>query len=138
MRPLLILLILILSACSPPPAQEQLLGAIKEIELAVEDRHAGDVLDFIADDFSGNDNLDKRQLHSYMVRLFFQHKRIEVVLTDLELVADTTDANRYVMQASVVLLGGQSVTPGDVTAYRLRGHWRLADGDWLLEKLTWQ
>ena len=138
MRPILILLIIALAACSRPPPEEQLLAVIDDIELMLEARRPGDALDFVAEDFSGNGYLDKRQLHSFLVQLFFRHKQVEIIVTDLGIVADTTDDSRFYMEASAILLGGKNIAPDSARAYRLRGLWRRDDGDWLLVSLAWE
>lgn len=126
-----------LLGCAKPPLEEQIYGVVSEMETALEARKPSAVLDHVSEDFTANEYLDKRRLHQFLIKQFFQNKHIEVILSDVAINPVPTDPGRAHMQGGAMLLGGEGLVD-KARIYNIEATWVLSDGDWLLERIKWE
>lgn len=134
---LLALLVCVLGACSKTAPEQAILEQIETLQQAVEDRSAGRVIEGLSDQFRGNAQLDKREMHRMLVGLFLRHKEINMVITKMDITVNPDDPLSATMQGAAIVTGAQHLIPDDGRVYSVAGHWQKLDGDWLLVSLTW-
>lgn len=123
------------AGCTQTP-DEQLIGnAIDEIISAVETRKTGAVMEFLADNFSGPDNMDKQQARHYMTVTFLRYHNFRMLKTSpLEIQFQNQDA---IASFSISVANGPGLIPDQMQLYRVTTGWRKLNGDWKLLQAKW-
>ncbi|MDT8408502.1 MAG: hypothetical protein RQ741_02765 [Wenzhouxiangellaceae bacterium] len=131
------LLIIVLGACDAPLDDEQrLLRTLDQMAEALEQGHAGDFMDSIADDFiAGNGGLDKRALRLLLMRERMARQRVRTRRFDT--VIEFIGENRARAGFQALATGGTGLVPNEGQLWRIETGWRR-DGDrWLLISADW-
>lgn len=134
-RVLLVGLLVWLSGCTRSPDEAALRAALDAMAAAVEARDAGDFMEGVADDFTGDHGMDRGQLQSMLRLHILRNARIGVTVlsTDVQLQGD-----RATVVQRVVLTGGQgSLLPERARPYRIESGWRWNDGRWQVYAARW-
>lgn len=130
------LVLVLLTACSRPPAEEQILATLTGMSEALA---AGDIstfLDPIAEDFAGDTwQLDRRGARLLLMREMRAHDRLRARLVDVRI--EFPAADRATASFQAVLTGGSGLLPEDGGWYRVQTGWRLDGGDWKLISARW-
>jgi len=116
-----------LAACAAKTSDEQQIRAVlASVERAAEARDTGDVLEFVADNYSDNQGLDKSQLQNFLRGYFLSHPKIELLvnLQTLEFPA----AGLARARIGVASLPLDSPGPGD--SVTLEVEFRKPEGSW--------
>jgi len=121
--PIFIAAILLAACGSKSSDEEQVRAVIDSVEEAAEARDASDVLEFVADEYSDSNGLDKTQLRNLLRGYFLAHPRLELLVTveSLEFPVDG------LAQAVVSV---RSLELGVPDAQRLKVEFRSAGGEW--------
>ena len=130
-----IAVLLLLSGCSRPPAEQAIREALAAMEQGLQDRKASAVMAHVAPDFQDREGRDPQMLRRYLAALFLRHQRIHVLLANLE-IEIAGDAAAASVQAT--LLGGSGILPQHAQRYFVTMEWRQQAGDWLLYRLDWE
>ncbi|HEX7026354.1 MAG TPA: hypothetical protein VF268_03875 [Gammaproteobacteria bacterium] len=127
-------------ACSPEETgpEAAILANIKAIAQAVENKDTGEVLDYVTEQFLGNDRLDKRELQGLMLAYYLRHKKINVVVTRMDIEVSEYDPYSAKMRGSVLLTGTDRLLPENGRLINVSGEWQKYGDDWLLARLDWQ
>lgn len=133
-----LLILPILSCTTKTGPQEAILANIKAIQQAVEDKDTGEVLDFVTEQFLGNGRVDKQGLRGLMLAYYLRHKKINVVVTRMDIEVSEYDPYSAKMLGSVVLTGTDHLLPEDGRMVNVSGEWQKYGDDWLLARLDWQ
>lgn len=132
------LMLSVLSCSSNTGPEEAIRANIKVIAKAVEDKDTGEVLDFVTEQFLGNGRLDKRELKGVLLAYYLRHKKINVVVTRMDIEVSPYDPYSAKMKGSVVLTGTDRLLPEDGRLVSVSGEWQKYGDDWLLARLDWQ
>ena len=129
--------IMLLSACSRSSDEEQLRAALGTMQLAIEARQPSDFMDHVADDFTAPEaGMDRRQVHD-LLRLQVlrnEHIGVSTVVRDLRV-----ESGRATITMTVTLTGSSGGwLPERGSIYALTSGWRKDDGDWKLIQANWQ
>ena len=110
------------------------IGAMQE---AIDARDAGAVNDLLADDFVGNDGLDKRGVRQLAAEMFLRYRDISVKLgpATVELRGERDAVATFTVLATGGS-GGLLLDSGQV--YQIETGWRLVDGEWKLLSAEWK
>ena len=129
--------IMLLSACSRSSDEEQLRAALGTMQLAIEARQPSDFMDHVADDFTAPEaGMDRHQVHDLLRLQVLRNERIGVstVVRDLRV-----ESGRATITMTVTLTGSSGGwLPERGSVYALTSGWRKDDGDWKLIQANWQ
>ncbi len=126
------------SACSRTAPEEAIRQAMADMQAGAEARKASQVLESVADSFLGKQYMDKAQLRRFLIGLFLRHKKINVVLTKLDIQLNPQDPLWAKMQGTVLVTGSESTLPSEGRLLSFNGEWQSIDGQWLLVRLQWE
>ena len=107
------------------------------MQAAIDARDAGAVDDLIADDFVGNDGLDKRGARQLAAGMFLRYRDVSAKLgpATVELRGERDAVARF----SVLATGGSGdFLPDMGQVYDVETGWRLVDGEWKLRNANWK
>lgn len=134
---LIALLTLWLSGCGQPePAEDAITRAIKEMAEALEQREASPIVERLHDELVIREGihgaLGKEQAGRMLTATFFRHREISVVLTNIQVTADSIREDRAEATFNALVTGGSGgILPDRAQLYRISSEWQN-DGDWKL------
>ena len=133
---LVLSLAMILPACSRTPPEQALRDTVGELQQAIDDRDAGEVENFLAADFVGNDGLDRTAARRMATAIFLQHRQVGARIGPLDL--ELTDASHATVRFTAALSGGSGkLLPDSAQVYEVRTGWRLEDDEWRITSAEW-
>ena len=122
------------SRTSPEQAVRDRIGAMQE---AIDARDAGAVNDLLADDFVGNEGLDKRGARQLAVAMFLRYRDVSAKLGPATV--ELRGGRDAIARFSVLATGGSGgLLPDSGQVYEVETGWRLVDGDWKLLNASWK
>lgn len=131
----LVMLVLIVAACSRAPDQDRLRERINQMQADVQARRVDAVVQVLADDFTGNSGMDRRAVERMLRLQLLRNQRIDVVLGPLDVDVDGAHAR---VRFTVAMAGGQGgYLPDSGRITRVSTHWRHDAGDWQLYRASW-
>ncbi len=134
---LIALLTLWLSGCGQPePTEDAITRAIKEMAAALEQREASPIVDRLHEELVIREGihgaLGKEQAGRMLTATFFRHRDITVVLTNIEVTADSIREDRASASFNALVTGGSGgILPDRAQLYRINSEWQN-DDDWKL------
>ena len=129
-------LVLLLGACSVSDREQQLRQQIRALQEAIDRRYVGDVEALLADDFVGNEGMDRRGARQLAAAVFLRHREVaaRIGLVEVELRGQDDAVARF----QVLATGGSGgLLPERGQAYQVETGWRLIDGEWKLLSASW-
>lgn len=126
-----------LGACAKQGAEAEVRVRLGELQAAIDARDAGDVHALLAEDFVGNDGLDRRGARQLAAGTFLRHRDVSVRLgpVDVELRGERDAVARFTAAATG---GSGAALPEQGQIYRVETGWRLIDGKWQLLNASWK
>ena len=122
------------SRTSPEQAVRERIGAMQE---AMDERDAGAVGDLLADDFVGNEGLDKRGARQLAAAMFLRYRDVSAKLGPATV--ELRGGRDAVARFSVLATGGSGgLWPDSSQVYEVETGWRLVDGEWKLLSAEWK
>jgi len=126
-----------LVGCARPGAEEQVRAQVAALQHAVEHRDLGDAMDLVADDFAGNNGLDRDGLRALMRLQFLVNANVRATLGPLQVTLQGQD--HATVKFSALLTGGSGrLLPDQAGTYQVTTGWRRDGGDWKLYTAQWQ
>lgn len=138
MKHLLIgLMVLAAWGCGQAPTTEQLIiTQIREMEAQIENRERLNFMSHVAEDFRGQGGrVDHDQLRALVVFQLSRYQNLDARLFPIT-VQEIGD-REATAEFRALLTGGAGWLPEKGQLYRIRTHWRLDDGDWMLVAAWW-
>lgn len=136
LRPLALLAVLLLAACSQASPEQAVRAQVATLQAAIDARDAGDIEALLAEDFVGNEGMDRRGAKQLAAAVFLRHRDVaaKVGPVSVELRGETDAIARF----SVLATGGSGgLLPDSGQVYQIETGWRLVDGDWKLLSASW-
>lgn len=130
------LLVLALAACSRGTPEERLRAQLAQLQQAVDARDASAVSEVLADDFVGNEGMDREAARRLALAVFMRHRDVGLRAGPLD-VKMNGDAHATVSFTAAATAGSGGLLPDSAQVYRVRSGWRLQDGDWRLTSAQW-
>lgn len=130
------LLMLALAACGSDSPEQAVRKQVDAIQVAIDARDAGDIDGLLADDFIGNEGMDRRGAKQLAAAVFLRHRDVaaKVGPVNVELRGQTDAIARF----SVLATGGSGgLLPDSGQVYQVETGWRLVDGEWKLLSASW-
>ena len=131
-----LVLLALLAACARTPPEQRLREQLGAMQAALEERRAGDFMDGVAADFSGNGGIDRAALQQVVRAQLLANASVGLTLgpADVQLQGD-----RATVRFSAVATGGQGrFLPERANAWELTTGWRDEDGQWRLYYADWK
>ena len=122
--------------CSRTAPEQAVREQLEVLQAAIDGRDAGDVQALLADDFVGNQGMDRRGARQLAVAVFLQHRdvgaRIGPVAVELRGEDEATAT------FSVLATGGSGgFLPETGQVFDVETGWRLVDREWRLLNARW-
>lgn len=127
---------LLLTACSKDDPEQAVRAQVEAMQAAIDARDASAVQDLLAQDFIGNDGMDRRAIKQLAAAVFLQHREVAAKLgpVSVELRGESDAVARF----SVLATGGSGgFLPESGQVYQVDTGWRLVDGEWMLLNASW-
>ena len=125
-----------LAACSRDTPEQAVRTQVEAMQAAIDARDAGDIDELLADDFIGNEGLDKRGARQLAAGMFLRYRDIgaKVGPVSIELRGESDAIARF----GVLATGGSGgLLPDSGQIYQVETGWRLVDGEWKLLTASW-
>jgi ketosteroid isomerase-like protein len=135
--PGLLVACLLAVACSRTSPEQAVRKQVEAMQSAIDARDARAVDDLLADDFVGNDGLDKRGTRQLAVGMFLRYRDVSAKIgpATVELRGERDAVARF----SVLATGGSGgLLPDSGQVYQVETGWRLIDGEWKLLSAEWK
>lgn len=124
-----------LAGCARTPPEEALRARVAALEAAVDERDAGALRDFLADDFIGPGGMDGTGARRLAQGMFLRYRDIGTRLGPLEV--ELQERHATVRFDAVVTGGAGTLLPQSGQVYDVETAWRLEGGEWRLVSAAW-
>jgi len=124
-------------ACARTPPEQALRERIDLLQRNIEAREANDVADALADDFVGNQGMDRREARRMAAGVFLRYRRVGATFGPLQvrMHGDT----RATVSFTIAATGGSGgVLPGDAQLYDVTTGWRDSGDGWQMTSAEWE
>ena len=129
-------LLLLVSACSRSDPEQAVRAQVDALQQAIDARDAGAVEDLLAEDFIGNEGMDRRGAKQLAAAVFLRHHEIGARLGPVTV--ELRGEREAIARFSVLATGGSGgLLPEQGQVYQVQTGWRLQDGDWKLLNASW-
>lgn len=129
-------LLLVVSACSRSDPEQAVRAQVDALQQAIDARDAGAVEDLLAEDFIGNEGMDRRGAKQLAAAVFLRHREIGARLGPVTV--ELRGEREAIARFSVLATGGSGgLLPEQGQVYQVQTGWRLQDGDWKLLNASW-
>jgi len=129
-------LLLVVSACSRSDPEQAVRAQLEALQHAIDARDAGAVEDLLAEDFIGNEGMDRRGAKQLAAAVFLRHREIGARLGPVTV--ELRGEREAIARFSVLATGGSGgLLPEQGQVYQVQTGWRLQDGDWKLLNASW-
>ena len=130
-------LVLLLGACSVSDREQQLRQQISALQEAIDRRDVGDVEALLAEDFVGNEGMDRRGARQLAAAVFLRHREVAARIGPVEV--ELRGQDDAMARFPVLATGGSGgLLPERGQAYQVETGWRLVDGEWKLRNASWK
>lgn len=134
----LLLASLWLGACgSGQTVEQQIIGAIKEMERYAEEGMRADFMAMVHADFLGQQgSLDRDSFKLYMIMQWNEHQRLHAQIFPVRVteLGDGQASARF----GALITGGRGMLPDSGEIYEITTLWIRTGGDWLLLQADWE
>ncbi|HMT37863.1 MAG TPA: nuclear transport factor 2 family protein, partial [Thermomonas sp.] len=121
-------LLLVLAACSRSDPEQAVRAQVDALQQAIDARDAGAVEDLLAEDFIGNEGMDRRGAKQLAAGVFLRHREIGARLGPVTV--ELRGEREAIARFSVLATGGSGgLLPEQGQVYQVQTGWRLQDGD---------
>ena len=132
----LALALLACAGCAKDDPEQQVRAQLQGLQAAIDARDAGDVHALLAEDFVGNEGMDRRAARQLAAGTFLRYRdvgaRFGPVTVELRGRRDAT------ARFTVLATGGSGgLLPQDGQVFQVQTGWRLVDGEWKLLSAQW-
>jgi hypothetical protein len=125
----------LLAGCERTPDEVVIRETIDAMVAAVERREPKPVLEKLAQDFRGPEDIDARQVRQILAAQFFRNPNIRVVLAGMKIEVLGIDATA---RFKAFVTGGEQLLPQRADYYDVTLEWRKRDGDWQIVRALWE
>ncbi len=132
-----LLCVMVLSSCTSTPPEAAVRARIVSLQAAIDARDAGALEDLLAEDFVGNDGIDRRGARQLAAGVFLRYRDVAAKLgpVDVRLVSDSDAIARFTVLATA---GSGGLLPEQGQVYEVETGWRYSDGEWRLRSSGWK
>ncbi|MDN5781404.1 MAG: nuclear transport factor 2 family protein [Luteimonas sp.] len=132
---LLLAMLALAAGCRRESAEQALRRDIASLQAAIESRDARGMAKFLADDFVGNDGLDRDGARRLAAVYFMRNARIGITPGPLDI---RLQGDHATLHTTAMLTGGAGgLLPETGRVYAITAGWRMEDGEWRMTSLSW-
>ena len=131
----LILSLLSLFSCTKTNDVDVLKQRIDGLIQVIEKRDEQGIRDYLSNDFSASNKLNKSQFFLFIRYHFKNNKSVLVTVLDKEI---TLNEKYTDVTANVLLLGTNEWIPERGQIYNVVSRWKKEKGDWVMSRLRWE
>ena len=125
------------TACSKSSPEHAVRLQVETMEAAIEARDAGDVHELLAEDFIGNDGLDRRGARQLAAATFLRHRDVAARFGPVQV--EMRGESDAIARFTLVATGGSGgLLPDNGQVFDVETGWRLVDGEWRLLNARWR
>jgi hypothetical protein len=125
-----------LASCTREAPEAALRAQLQRMQAAATERNAGDFMEGVAADFTGNGGMDRAALHNLMRALVLGNSTIGATVGPVEIDMKSEQAT---LRFTVLLTGGSGrFLPDNAQTYSIISGWRLEDGQWRVYYAQWK
>lgn len=128
--------VLAVAACSKSDPEQALRAQFAGLQSAIEAKDASALQQFLADDFIGNDGMDRRQARAMATMLMTRYQSLGVTIGPLD-VKMQPPANAQVAFTAMMTGGTGNPLPERIQAYQVETAWREVGGEWVMYHAKW-
>lgn len=123
--------------CAGPAPEQAVRMRLQEIQAAIDARDAGAVQALLADDFVGNEGMDRRSARQLAAGIFLRFRDVAARIgpVKVELRGDDDAIARFNLLATG---GSGGLLPERGQVYAVETGWRRVDGEWRLRSAHWR
>jgi ketosteroid isomerase-like protein len=126
----------LLSGCARTPPEDALRARIDLLQRNIDARDASRVADLLADDFIGNEGLDRRGAQRMAAGVFLRYRKVGAAFGPLQVrMHGDTRATVAFTVAATGSAGG--ALPSDAQLYDVTTGWRESGGGWQMTSAEW-
>ena len=115
---------------------QQIIATIRNMEASIEAGERRAFLDYVSDDFSGqNGSMNYDQLRAYVIFQMRRYQQLQGRLFPID-VEDRGDGHAAAWFRALVT-GGAGWLPESGQMFEFETEWRRVDGEWLLTAANW-
>ena len=133
---LIIFVALFATACTRTSDEDLIKQALDQAIEAVKARQPKKVVEHLAQDFVGQEQMRTEDVRRFMIAQFFRNQKINIVTTGLNITID--NAQQAHASFRVVVTGGMDWIPDRLDYYQVETDWVKQDGDWLIRAAKWK
>ena len=125
-----------LSACQRDTPEAVLRAQLQEMQSAAGEGRMGDFMAGVADDFAGNQGMDRAALHNLLRMQALGKSNLSVTTGPLQIQMQGDQAN---VRFDAILAGGSGrFLPDSAQTYSITSGWRIEDGEWRVYYAQWE
>jgi len=125
------------AACHRATPEQAVRRQVEALQAAIDARDASAVNNLLAEDFVGNQGMDRRGARQLAAAVFFRHREVGAKLgpVSVEMRGESDAIARF----GVLATGGSGgLLPDSGQVYQVETGWRLVDGEWKLLNASWK
>jgi hypothetical protein len=134
----LLLVPLGLAGCGKTDPQAALEAAVQELQVNLEAKKAGAVMDQLHPSFQAGEGMDREWAKRTMALMFMRYASIKIIAVTRHSRIDAGSSQVGHTEARVVVSGAQGLIPERAEPYAVTLQWRLDGSDWKLIELQWE
>jgi len=125
-----------LSACGRDAPEAALRSQLQEMQSAAGEGRMGDFMAGVADDFTGNQGMDRAALHNMLRMQALAKSNIGVTTGPLQIQMQGDQAS---VRFDAILAGGSGrFLPDSAQGYSISSGWRIEKGEWRAYYAQWE
>jgi len=125
----------LLAACSRPAPEEALRAALAEVQESIEQRDAGTLRRYLAEDFIGPGGMDRDQARRTAALYMMRHQSVGLTMGSLDVELQEPHAT---VRFRAALTGGSGrLLPDRANFYQVETGWRMEGGEWRITSASW-
>ena len=131
-----LLLAIVVAGCSGDSPEQAVRQQVDALQAAIDTRNAGDIEDLLAEDFVGNEGLDRRGARQLAAAMFLRHREVAAKVGPVS-VEPRGEGDAIARFSVLATAGSGGLLPEQGQVYQFETGWRLVDGEWKLLTATW-
>lgn len=131
----LLVLAVVLAGCSDSPPEQRLRERIGEMHQALEAREPATFMRGVAEDFGGQNGLDRVGVHNLLRVQMLRHQAIGATFGPLDI---ELNGDRATVKFTVLTTGGSGFIPERAQPWRVNSGWRDGSDGWQLIQADWE
>ncbi|HEX5662790.1 MAG TPA: nuclear transport factor 2 family protein [Xanthomonadaceae bacterium] len=108
---------------------------IAQLQRDIGARDADAVTSVLAEDFVGNEGMDRRGARQLAAGTFLRYREVGAKLGPLQV--EMRGDRHATVRFTAAISGGAGLVPQEGQVYQVATGWRLVDGDWMLTSADW-